>query len=208
MAVCSSQEIIRLTHKTDEPVKQGSRILTVIISITLLTFLIWIVPIVKEKFDFIDSAINDYPEIVTSGSTEGLEKIIARSRNGTDELTPELALNSIIELFKGLDEDQMGLSEKPIDLYVVYGTEYWVANKETFEITFAHQLLEDSLLYEYRITLIYKPEYFDGIEGLDLRYSNDNDDLTSFTTEVQQSIGYMKASTLSPYRIEIIKEEI
>ena len=103
-------------------------------------------------------------------------------------------------------------NEKPIDIYAIYDSDYWQENREseTFEITFAHQVVEESNgpLYEYRITLIYSTEPFEGIEEFDLRFPRDKDDLDSYKKSIKQSKGFKKASTIDEQRIEIIKEKI
>ena len=161
-------------------------------------------------FSFIFVSCNLKGEkIKTVGATEKLEKIISNNINNRKGINPKIALNLILEFYKENDKNSIKTKETPIELYVIYNTDYWTENSKTFEITFANQIVEriDSILYEYRITLIYNPKEFEGIKEFDLRYTN-KDNLEFFKTQIQQSVGYNKALLSKPIMIEIIREEI
>ncbi|WP_452231335.1 hypothetical protein [Lacinutrix sp. MEBiC02595] len=149
------------------------------------------------------------PKIIKKGATEELEKIIAENLKGKSEINPEIALKSIIELYQKNENIAIESNEKPIGIYVIYGTDYWKEDSETFELCFAHQKVDSNNgnLYEYRIDMIYEPNNFKGIEEFDVRY-NSNMDIVNFKKSIIISIGFKKAFDIEPTKVEIIKEQI
>ncbi len=151
---------------------------------------------------------NERGVIIKRDSTEELNKIIQENMRGKSDFNPEIALESIIKLYlnKGKDFES---NERPIDIYVIYGTGYWKENLETFEIIFAHQKVDQNNgnLYEYRIEMIYDPIEFRGVEEFDVGYDSTMD-IDGFKKSIINSIGFEKASNSKPMKIEIIKESI
>jgi len=149
--------------------------------------------------------------ITKKGAVEKLEQVIEKFKGKDEKITPSIALNAILEIYNS-KRTITETNEKPIDLYVIYDYGYWQENREseTFEITFAHQVVEEpnGPLYEYRITMIYDTQLFEGIKEFDLRYSRDKDDLDSYKGAIMQSNGFKMASSTEAKRIEIIKEDI
>jgi len=147
--------------------------------------------------------------IITKGQVDKLEKIVNSHLNSKFELSPETALNSIIELYQDNKNINVKSNEKPIDIYVIYGTDYWKENAKTFEISFAHQKVEpnDGNLYEYRIDMVYKPIEFKEINEFDLRYDSTLD-LKEFEKSIRESKGFQKAVKTKPIKVIIIKEQI
>lgn len=121
----------------------------------------------------------------------------------------KIALESIIELYNTSSVDTT-TNEETIDLYVIYGTAIWEESDEaeTFQITLAHQAVENEILFEYRCTFIYHPKEFREIQEFDRRCIKPFDDLEAFIRDVQASPGFKKALRLTPVKIEIEKEEI
>ena len=150
-------------------------------------------------------------KIVVKGQVDKLEKIVDTNLNGESELNPEIALNSIVELYLSNKNITVESNENPIDIYVTYGTDYWRENTDnkTFEISIAHQKVDqnDGNLYEYRIDIIYNPTEFKGITNFDLGY-NSTSDLEQFKKSMKESDGFKKALKIKPMRVEIIKEQI
>lgn len=151
-----------------------------------------------------ENAIN-----IRKGSTGELEKIVAKHLNGESDLNPEIALKSIIELYQNTKDEVVESNENPIDIYVIYGTDYWKEYAETFEIIFAHQKVDQNngVLYEFRIDLIYDPSNFKGVEEFSVGYDSTMD-IEDFKNSVIKSIGFQKAFKIEPRKIEIIKEQI
>jgi len=147
--------------------------------------------------------------IIKRGSTEELEKIVAKNMKGESDLNPEIALKSIVELYQNTKDEVVESNENPIDIYVIYGTDYWKEYAETFEIIFAHQKVDqnDGNLYEYRIDIIYDPTDFKGIEEFSVGYDSTMD-IEDFKNSAIKSIGFQKAFKIEPRKIEIIKEQI
>lgn len=152
--------------------------------------------------------------VLKFGDIDKLEENIEKFVGKEGQITPDIALNSIVETSKLKDQVSLGTKtkENPIDLYVTYSVDYWSEynDVETFEITFAHQTLEgvNNKLFEYRITLIYNFEPFEKIEEFSLKFPIDEKDLKSFEKTVRSSLGFEKASTLRTGKIEISKETI
>ena len=149
--------------------------------------------------------------ITKKGSVENLEKIIEKLKDEDQNITPNIALNAILELYKSNNAKTI-TNEKPIAMYVLYDSDYWNENRtaETFDITFAHQVVEqvNGPLFEYRITLIYNTEPFKGIEAFFLKFRTDTDNLDSFIQSIKNSKGFKKALTHKEQLIELIKEEL
>ena len=148
-------------------------------------------------------------KIIVKGQVDKLEKIVDSNSNGKSELNPETALISIIELYQANKKITVESNEKPIDIYVIYGADYWKEDAETFEIAFAHQKVDQNNgnLYEYRIDMIYKPTGFKEIEEFDLRYDSTLD-IKQFEKSIRESHGFQKALKTKPMKVEIIKEQI
>lgn len=151
---------------------------------------------------------------VESSSVKELKEIVSSNLNGLSQVTPEVALKSITELYERNNSNKIVSNEKPIELYLTYGTDYWTEShyesSKTFEMTFAHQVVEraDSVLYEYSITLVYSPEEFNGIDEFTLKYESNAGEFSTFKKTVIQSEGFQKASLTSPIKVKIVKEEI
>lgn len=152
---------------------------------------------------------NDKPEIYISDSATTFKKLLFDKVDHESEINSIVALQSIIEQYENSQSDTTS-DENPIDIYVIYDTDLWdeFEEKETFQITFAHQTIENEILYEYRITLIYEPKQFASIKEFDLRYDNNNNNLEDFTISVRNSPGFKKSIQLTPFKINVIKEEI
>jgi hypothetical protein len=148
-------------------------------------------------------------EIIVKGQADKLKNILDSNLNGKTELNPEIALNSIIELYQSNKNLIVESNEKPIDIYVIYGTDYWKEDAETFEIAFAHQKVDpnDGNLYEYRIDMIYEPSEFKGIAEFDLRH-NSTSDLKQFEKSIKESDGFKKGLKIKPLKVEVNKERI
>ena len=156
-----------------------------------------------------NSSVKNGNNIIRKGQVDKLEKIVDANLNGNSELNPEIALNSIAELYQSNTNIMVESNEKPIDIYVIYGTDYWKEDAETFEIAFAHQNVDqnDGNLYEYRIDMIYEPSDFKEITEFDLRHDSTSD-LKEFIKSIEVSDGFQKAMKIKPLRIELIKEQI
>jgi len=148
-------------------------------------------------------------KIIVKGQVDKLKKIVDANLNDKSELNPETALNSIIELYQANKNITVESNEKPIDIYVIYGTDYWKEEAKTFEISFAHQRVDqnDGNLYEYRIDMIYIPAEFKEMAEFDLRYDSTLD-LKQFEKSIRESHGFQKALKTKPMKVEIIKEQI
>ena len=148
-------------------------------------------------------------KIIRKGGTEELDKIITENLKGESDFNPEIAFKSIIELYQENKNIVVESNENPIGIYVIYGTDYWKEDSETFELSFSHQKVDSNNgnLYEYRIDMIYEPNDFKGIEEFDVRY-NSNMNIGDFKKSVIESIGFKKAFDIEPTKIEIIKEQI
>jgi len=148
-------------------------------------------------------------KIIVKGQVGKLEKIVDANLNGKSELNPEIAMNSIIELYQSNKNSKVDSNEEPIDVYVIYGTDYWKEDAETFEIVFAHQNVDqnDGNLYEYRIDMVYEPLEFKGIVEFDLRHDS-TFDLRQFKKSIKESDGFKKALEVKPLKVELIKEQI
>src|SRR5690606_13391136 len=112
-----------------------------------------IIPIlVSILFLGCNSSEKNERKIVIKGQVDKLEEIVGVNLKGNSEMNPEIALNSIVELYQSNKSTIVESNEKPIDIYVIYGTDYWKEDAETFEIAFAHQKVDqnDGNLYEYR----------------------------------------------------------
>ncbi len=146
---------------------------------------------------------------VTRGSTEELKKIIDKNLNGKSELNPKIALESIIELYNNTKNEVVVSNEKPIDIYVIYGTDHWKEDAETFEIAFAHQKVDkkNANLYEYRIDMVYDSSDFKEIQEFNVRFDSTLG-IDEFKKAVTKSIGFQKALNIKPKKIEIVKEQI
>ncbi|NHF61623.1 hypothetical protein FK220_019920 [Flavobacteriaceae bacterium TP-CH-4] len=148
-------------------------------------------------------------KIILKGQVDKLEQIVNSNLNGNSELNPVIALNSIVELYQSNKSSTVESNEKPIDIYVIYGTDYWKDDAKTFEIAFAHQKVDqnDGNLYEYRIDMIYEPSDFKEIAEFDLRHDSTSD-LKEFKKSIEESDGFQKALKIKPMKIELIKEQI
>jgi hypothetical protein len=148
-------------------------------------------------------------EVYINDSTTKLKTILFDKVQDESQINPEIALESIVDLFESSSIDTT-TNEQPINLYVIYDTDVWdeYDEDETFQITMAHQTVESQVLYEYRITLIYEPSRFTGIKEFDLRFEKDAKSISDFKKKVIESPGYIKSLHSTPVRIEIIKEEI
>ena len=148
-------------------------------------------------------------KIIVKGQADNLKKIVDANLNGKSELNPEIALNSIVELCQSNKNISVESNEKPIDIYVIYGTDYWKEDAETFEIAFSHQKVDqnDGNLYEYRIDMIYEPSEFKEIAKFDMRY-DPTLDLKQFKKSIRESNGFQKALKMKPVKVEIIKKRI
>jgi hypothetical protein len=148
-------------------------------------------------------------KIILKGQVEKLEQIVYSNLNGNSELNPIIALNSIVELYQSNKNITLESNEKPIDIYVIYRTDYWKDDAKTFEITFAHQKVDqnDGNLYEYRIDMIYEPSDFKEIMEFYLRHDSTSD-LKEFKKSIEESDGFQKALKIKPMKIELTKEQI
>jgi hypothetical protein len=148
-------------------------------------------------------------KIILKGQVDKLEKNVDSNLNGNSELNPEIALNSILELYLTDKSIKVKSNEKPIDIYVIYGVGYCKEDAESFEIAFAHQMVDqnDGNLYEYRIDMIYEPSEFKEITEFDMRHDSTSD-LKQFRKAIEESVGFQKAIKLKPMKIELIKEQI
>lgn len=156
-----------------------------------------------------EEVTSEETNIYISDSATALKALLYDKVNEESQINAEIALQSIIELFETSSIDTL-TNEHPIDIYVIYGTELWAEydEEETFQITLAHQTVENKVPYEYRVTLIYEPSKFTQIKEFDLRHKRDLNTIAHFTIAVKDSPGFKKTLLSSPIKIEIIKEEI
>lgn len=152
---------------------------------------------------------NDEPEIYISESAASLKKTLLNKVDDITEINSNVALKSIIEQFENSQNDSLS-EDNPIDIYVIYDTDTCdeFDEKETFQITFAHQTIENEVLYEYRITLIYEPKQFASIKEFDLRFDKSKNNLDDFEITVRNSPGFKNSLLLNPIKINVSKEEI
>lgn len=162
----------------------------------------------KEDLDE-KNVSNEQTEVYISESANSLKELLLNRVKKTSRINAEIALKSIIELFEKSLIDTTS-SEEPIDIYVIYGIDFWEENEEyeTFQITLAHQVVENEVLYENRISLTYKPDDFEQIREFDQRFRRGLDNLKEFRMVVEDSPGFKKSLLSTPIKIEIIKEEI
>jgi len=151
----------------------------------------------------------DKPEIYVSDLATSFKKMLFNKVDQESEINSNVALQSIIEQYENSQSDTTSV-ENPIDIYVIYDTDVWdeFDEKETFQITFAHQAIENEVLYEYRVTLIYEPKRFASINEFELRYAKNKNNLEDFKISVRNSPGFKQSLQLTPIKIDVIKEEI
>lgn len=149
--------------------------------------------------------------LIRKGSVSKLEISIEKHTKTGNKITPETALLAILDIYKSKDK-YIETNEKPIDIYVMYGTDYWTENQKskTFELTFAHQVVEspNGQLYEYRIDMIYDTQELSHLEQLDYRFPRDEDDIDVYREFIKELEGFRLASGLEPQSIRIVKEKI
>lgn len=148
--------------------------------------------------------------ITRRGDIQQFEQLINAQKGSEEHISPDICFRAIKAMLEATREESIVTEEETIDLYVLYGTDYWQGSIKTFDIVFAHQLVQasDSTLYEYGINLSYDPTDFQEIVEFQMNYRDGPDDMDYFSRKVRESIGFQKATAISPKRIEIWKEEI
>nr|WP_321222443.1 hypothetical protein [uncultured Psychroserpens sp.] len=190
--------------------KKGIKIIGIVLIAYL--FIAHVLPtIIEIPFAARNSNLSSYEnsKIVRKGATEALDNIITQNLNDESTFNPKIALNSIIELYQKNKNRVIESNEKPIDIYVIYRTDNWIEDSQTFELSVSHQKVDSNTgnLYEYRIDMIYDSNDFKGIDEFDVRY-NSNINIEDFKKSVIESVGFKIAMDIQPIKIEIIKEQI
>ena len=122
------------------------------------------------------------------------------------ELTPEQALNSILDFYNnyGKVED---LEFPDYDMLLFqYGTYDWDGTGAKFELNFTRQIAdpdpEEDEFYQIDITLFYDPEDFDELESFNT-WSIDSPSLNNWADKVKNTAGFEQSTKYKPKKFEI-----
>lgn len=142
-------------------------------------------------------------------STETLSTILEQQIISKNHSWVQWAVDSMIDFRDAYTINKCSNEEESDELLMEYVNHNWdPSGQPHFELTLTRQILleNEEEYYQIRLTLIFEPEKFDGIEQANF-WSMDFDSLTDWKNEIEESKGFTMAARVEPVQHQISLEK-